>query len=118
MFMCVLKYIAQQLPGALIALAVSWFFADRYFTKQRAIDRNKEEQEVKLSYNKLVNAFFKHYGKRPKTAPVYLRDAMTELEMRLKVYRPEFNAAELQKKAGEQAAKVIKENPGEFEDDK
>jgi hypothetical protein len=118
MFICFLKYIAQQLPGALIALVVSWFFADKYFNKQREIDHKKEEQEVKLSYGKLVNAFFKFQGKRPKTAPLYLHEAMTELKLRLEMYNRSFNASKLQTEAGELAAKMIKEKPEDFEDDK
>jgi hypothetical protein len=111
----VLKYIAQQLPGVITSLAVSWYFAERYFGRQRAIDENKEEKEVQLSYEKLVNAYIKMFGKRPKNG-FDIREAMTEFELRLKVYRPAFNAKKMMENAAELAQRTINENPDGFED--
>jgi hypothetical protein len=56
-----------------------------------------------------------HRGKRLKRSP-QLRDAMTEYETKLKIYRPDWDAKEMIEAACEQAQHAIEEHPEEFED--
>jgi hypothetical protein len=105
------KIILEQLPG----LAVSLIIAERYFRRQRRIDRNKEESDVKLHYGKVVDAFIIHLGKRPKNMSFELHEAMAELRIRLTIYRPEFDANKLLLEAAEEAKKRIAAHPEDFE---
>ena|SRR5437867_9441628 len=102
--------------GALFSLLTSWFVAHRYFKRQRKIDKEKERKEVELSHAKLMGAYFRMYGKQPKSPSPYLRDAMAEFEMKVKVYRPEFDAQQMMRQTGIDAEKFIRDNPDSFED--
>ena len=106
-----LKMAASQLPGVIVSLLV----AERYFRRQRTIDERKEQVDVERHYRKVVNAFITFSGKRPKY-PLYLRDAMNDLELVLKVYNRDFDHNEVQTEAGELAKKIIAEHPQDFED--
>jgi hypothetical protein len=70
------------------SLATSWYVADRYFTRQREIEQARESQEVQLAFKKLVHAYFPMLKKRPKLR-AEVRDAMNELEAKVKIYRPD-----------------------------
>ena len=101
---------AEQVP----ALLVSFSVAQVYFRRQREIDKSKEESDVTLHYRKLVNAYITYLGKYPKI-PFYLREAMSDLEIRIKIYRPEWNSDKLLMEAGEAAKNFIAANPDDFE---
>ena len=97
------------------SLATSWFVADKYFRRQREIDDEKEKQEVQFAFSKLVNAYFTFFRKRLKRH-AHLRDAMTEYENKMKIYRPDWDPKEMIEAAAEKAQETIDEHPEEFED--
>lgn len=97
------------------SLFTSWYVAHKYFRRLREIDEEKEKKEVELSFSKLVNAYFPFLRKRRKRSPD-LRDAMTEYENKLRIYRPDWDAKEMIEAACEQAQHTIDEHPEEFED--
>src|SRR5947207_13912143 len=101
---------SDVLIGAAISLVTSlgtsWYVAERYFRHQREIDEEKEKKEVQLSFSKLVNAHYAVFRKRLKRSP-HLRDAMTEFETKVKIYRPEWDAKEMIEAAAEQAQNTI-----------
>jgi hypothetical protein len=110
---------SDVLIGAAISLVTSlgtsWYVAEKYFRRQRGLDEEKEKHEVQLSFNRLVNANYAVLRKRLKGSP-HLRDAMTEFETKLKIYRPDWDAKETIEAAAEQAQQTIDEHPGDFED--
>jgi len=108
------KTVISVLVGGVLSLATSWLVAERYFERQRRIDKTKEEVDVHLSYGLLMNAFFAALGKRPKSSAT--RIAMSEFEAKLKVYNRTFDANQIQRDAAEQAAQMIKDRPHDFED--
>jgi hypothetical protein len=100
--------------GGVLSLATSWLVAERYFKKQRAIDTEKEVQDVELAYGRLVRANFRRFGKKLKNEN--LHEAMSDLEARLKVYNREFEVGPMIVSARELAERTIAEKPGSFED--
>jgi hypothetical protein len=110
-----LRSIAEQLPGAAISLVISLLIAEKYFRRQRDIDKKKEEQDVKLHYRKAVNAYITFLGKRAKY-PFYLREALSDLEITLNIYRTDFDFNQLRCEVAELAKKTIQERPDDFED--
>jgi hypothetical protein len=102
------------LVGAGFSLLTSWWVADSYFKKQRAIDKAKEEEDVHLAYGRLMYSFFAAAGKRPKSTSI--RQAMSEFEAKLKIYNRDFDAAAIQKSGIEHALQMIKDQPDDFED--
>jgi len=105
----------NTIVSVVVSLLTSWFVAERYFNKQREIEKAREDKEVQLAFKRLVNAYFPMLRKRPKLRPE-VRDAMNELEAKVKIYRPEWDAEQMQKDAIEEAMQLIAERPQDFED--
>ena len=109
----------DTLTGAVISLVTcrvtSWFIADRYFKRQREIEKEKENQEVQHAFSKLMHSYFQMFRKRPKaSSPIHL--AMAEFEARLRIYKSDYDANEMMKEAAEQAEHFIDEHKNDFED--
>lgn len=98
------------------SLLTSWWVAERYFQRQRDIDHDMESKEVGLAFKRLVHAYFPMLNKRPKL-PSAIRLAMDELEAKLKIYRPDWDPAQMQKDAITEAMQLIEEHPQDFEDE-
>ena len=108
------QFVLGSLIGAAASLLSSWLVASRYFKRQRKIDEDKEKTDVELSYARLVNSLSETFGKRLKNRRA--REAMSELEGKLKVYNRAFDPIKLFEQAGESAAQLIKDHPESFED--
>ncbi len=95
--------------GGLISLLITHL----YLVRQQEIDHRKQEEDIQLSFGKLVNAYVKVLGKEP-GIPLYAREAAAELQAKLKTYNRNFDANERMLRAGTQAKKLIEEHPEDF----
>ena len=111
-----IKVIIEQLPGLVISLVTSFFVAQVYFNRQRMIDKEKQEKEVRLCQKRLMHAYITTLGKRPKNGNFYVHEAMDNLTTSLAIYRPEFDANKWLKDTAEEAKKFIADHPNDFED--
>ena len=111
----VLNMAAEQIPGIVIALATSFYVAQVYFKRQREIDEMKEKKEVELAHKKLINAYITSAGLRPKVGSFQVHEAMSELQMKLEIYRPSFDANKWLKDAANDAAKFVADHKEDFE---
>jgi hypothetical protein len=105
---------AGVLIGAALSLLASWFVAERYFNRQREVDRRKEELDVHLAYERLMHSFFALAGKRPKNSATLI--AMSEFKAKLQIYNRKFEAEQMYNDASTQAANMLRDNPQDFED--
>jgi hypothetical protein len=112
----ILNFLLEQLPGMVVSLATSFYVAQMYFKRQRRIDELKEKKEVELAHKRLINAYVKSLGKRPKGASFAVHEAMSELRAKLEIYRPDFDANKWLKDASQDALKFIVEHAGDLED--
>lgn len=110
-----LNIAAEQLPGIVIALATSFYVAQVYFKRQRKIDEMKEKKEVELAHKKLINAYIASGGFRPRSGSFQTFEAMSELQMKLEIYRPDFDAHKWLHDAADDAAKFVADHKDDFE---
>ena len=106
---------AEQLPGIVVALATSFCVAQVYFKRQRKIDAMKEKKEVELAHKKLINAYITSGGIRPKGGSFQTFEATSELEMKLEIYHPDFDAHKWLQDAAGDAVKFVADHRDDFE---
>jgi hypothetical protein len=110
-----LNIAAEQIPGIVIALATSFYVAQLYFKRQRKIDEMKEKKEVELAHKKLINAYITSAGLLPKVGSFQVHEAMSELQMKLEIYRPRFDANKWLQDAANDAVKFVGDHKDDFE---